>query len=65
MKSEPCSAWNKEKGFCVNGFVRKTSVCWGGSLGCPTCGNISKESLPDCMKEDLPKHLIPVKWREE
>lgn len=56
-----CAGFDQSTNKCKNGFMRIHPVCWGGDSGCPTCGHA--KSMPDCMNEDLPAHLIPVKHK--
>ncbi|MNR08094.1 hypothetical protein D3C85_1242360 [compost metagenome] len=58
-----CSAYDEKENKCKNGFMRIHAVCWGGNAACTSCGSCT--SKPDCMREDLPAHLIPFHLRGE
>jgi hypothetical protein len=61
----PCAEYDEKASRCKSGFPKIHSDCWGGTSGCPTCGNT--DSKPMCMQEDMPSHLIrsdglPLGW---
>ena len=41
---------------CADGFMQRAAC--HGHIGCMSCGHIDERYLPDCLKEEAPRHLF-------
>lgn len=61
-----CSDYDAATNSCKAGHVQLMPLCRGAQdHGCKNCGHIN--SIPQCLKEDPPAHLIrddglPIGW---
>lgn len=63
--SIPCAEYDPQQHKCKSGFMVLHTICHGGPVGCHACGTI--RTLPMCMREDVPSHLMredgmPLGW---
>lgn len=50
-----CQSYQPDSAVCSDGFVQRP-LC-RGSFGCLECGAVSDRYLPDCLRDEVPKHL--------
>jgi len=56
MTLEACKSHIAASYICADGFAQK-AFC-SGRAGCFSCGNISDESLPWCLRDELPETMV-------
>jgi hypothetical protein len=54
----PCSAYSSNSHICKHGFNQLHPVCSGMPIGCPTCRQIGDLALPQCMRDEIPEHVL-------
>lgn len=56
-----CQSYRFGSLVCADGFPVKP-YC-SGNVGCPTCGHISEQAIPLCLREEAPPHLFDESGR--
>jgi len=54
--TDQCKSYRSGETICADGFVQKP-FC-SGQGGCWACGNLAKSSIPYCLRDESPKHMV-------